>query len=49
MPRENEWHIQAVPPRLCQVGHVGHARRRLHDLYWAKREQGWHGTPVRYD
>jgi branched-chain amino acid aminotransferase len=30
-------------------GRVGPMTTRLHDLYWHKREQGWHGTPVRYD
>jgi len=26
----------------------GLVTRRLHDLYWAKKEAGWHATPVDY-
>ena len=30
-------------------GRPGRLTRQLRDLYWAKHEQGWHATTVRYD
>ncbi len=29
-------------------GSPGRLTMRLHDLYWSKKEAGWHGTPVAY-
>ena len=29
-------------------GAMGPLTRQLHDLYWSKKEAGWHGTPVNY-
>lgn len=29
-------------------GKMGPITRQLHDLYWSKKEAGWHGTPVSY-
>lgn len=30
-------------------GAPGPVTTRVHDLYWSKKEAGWHGTPVAYD
>jgi branched-chain amino acid aminotransferase len=30
-------------------GAMGPVTRQLHDLYWSKKEAGWHGSPVNYD
>jgi branched-chain amino acid aminotransferase len=30
-------------------GTAGEITRRLHNLYWEKRWEGWHATPVGYD
>ena len=41
--------LGAEPPERGWDGAPGPVTRRLSQLYWQKREAGWHGTPVTYD
>ena len=34
---------------ICEHGGAGELAIRLHNLYWEKRWDGWHGTPVNYE
>jgi branched-chain amino acid aminotransferase len=40
--------VSRVDDNILGDGHPGPLATRLKDLYWAKHEQGWHGTPVDY-
>ncbi len=41
--------VATVDGRAPGGGAPGEITRRLHDLYWSKKEAGWHATPVSYD
>ena len=41
--------VTQVQDRPIGTGTPGPVATRLNDLYWSKREAGWHGTPVVYD
>ena len=41
--------IARVDDHTLSHGRPGPLSTRLRNLYWAKHEQGWHATPVRYD
>ena len=41
--------ITKIDGRPVADGTPGPVTWRLRDLYWNKREAGWHGTPVEYD
>jgi branched-chain amino acid aminotransferase len=41
--------VRSVDGRpVCAGGGAGETAVRLHNLYWEKRWDGWHGVPVRY-
>jgi branched-chain amino acid aminotransferase len=40
--------VTKVDGRDVGDGNPGPVAARLNDLYWSKREAGWHGTPVDY-
>lgn len=40
--------VTVIDGRRLGDGAPGPLTRRLHDLYWAKKEAGWHATPVDY-
>ncbi|MFQ5984949.1 MAG: aminotransferase class IV [Alphaproteobacteria bacterium] len=41
--------VAKIDGRPVGDGAPGLVTTRLHDLYWSKKEAGWHGTPVFYD
>lgn len=41
--------VTALDGRPLGTGTPGPVTRRLHTLYWQKKEAGWHGTPVEYE
>ena len=41
--------ITRIDGQPVAEGTPGPVTLRLRDLYWKKREAGWHGTPVEYD
>lgn len=40
--------VRSVDGRAVADGTPGPITRRLAELYWSRRAQGWHGTPVPY-
>ena len=40
--------VTALDGRRLGNGTPGPVTRRIHTLYWQKKEAGWHGTPVDY-
>jgi branched-subunit amino acid aminotransferase/4-amino-4-deoxychorismate lyase len=41
--------VARVDGRILCNDRPGPATMRLHDLFWARRAQGWHATPIDYD
>ena len=40
--------ITQLDARAIGNGVPGPVSSRLYGLYWTRKEQGWHGTPIRY-
>ncbi|MCZ6627870.1 MAG: aminotransferase class IV, partial [SAR324 cluster bacterium] len=38
--------VTKVDGKALGTGEPGPVTNRLRDLYWSKKEAGWHGTPV---
>ena len=41
--------VVRVDDRILSNGAPGPMTVQVRDLYWRKHDEGWHGTPVRYD
>ena len=41
--------VTRVDDRILSNGAPGPVTARLRDLYWSKKTEGWHGTPVPYE